>query len=135
MTIPAGTETINVSFSQIVFETKVPRYGRPRIHYLQPTISESPGVLPHRVSSAHLSAPPMTSLAHGIERRNTRIVNELKEAQKKGEVLSLTPEGLDMREAAEWKNAFRYRAVSIRMLTRLELGHCIWLPIKYPLHL
>lgn len=67
MTIPAGTETINVSFSQIVFETKVPRYGRPRIHYLQPTISESPGVLPHRVSSAHLSAPPMTSLAHGIE--------------------------------------------------------------------
>lgn len=46
MTIPAGTETINVSFSQIVFETEVPRYGRPRIHSLQRTILESPDVFP-----------------------------------------------------------------------------------------
>lgn len=35
-----------------------------------------------------------------------------------------------MREAAEWKNVSRYRTVSIRMLTTLELGHCMWLQNK-----
>lgn len=90
MTIPDGSETINVSSSHPVFETEVPRYKRRRIHSLQPTISESRDVLPRRVSSAHPSARPLASLSQGIEvmenrhdcnlllerleRRNTRIV-------------------------------------------------------------
>ncbi|CCI10393.1 unnamed protein product [Albugo candida] len=148
MTIP-GSEALHVSSAQAVFETEIPRKRRPRNHSLQPILSHSPDVLPRRVSSAHPPARSVPSLSQcsqvvenchqckslheRLERRNTRIVKmetELKEAQKKVQVLLLATEELAMREAAECKNAARYRAVSIRMLTEMEIGHCMWLQNK-----
>nr|CCA20801.1 conserved hypothetical protein [Albugo laibachii Nc14] len=147
--IPAGSQTLNARSSQAVFDNEITRNGRPRNLSMQPEAAHVVDLHPRRVSSAHPPTRPIFSLSRcseiaescderkvfhqRLERRNTRLVKvetELKEALKKAEMLGLATEELAVREAAESKNAARYRSVAIRMLTEMELGHCMWLQNK-----